>query len=79
MLREHAERILKENGWQKTISAPQHVVDWQRSNPYNRIILYPRDFTYLTNEALLELMAETNLSKHAEILLRARSSYARKL
>lgn len=51
-----AERILKENGFRQTVSAPSHVVDMQRSSPYNRIILYKGQLAKLTRKMLETLM-----------------------
>lgn len=69
MEREEVERILKEAGWKRIVTAPAEVVDYQRSQPYNRLILYKRDIEkFLTPDRLRKLMAETNLAKHFEIL-----------
>jgi len=78
--REDIEKILRDAGWTRTVSAPSDVVDYQRSQDlwkkppikYNRVILYPEDVKRIDEQALRELMEETNLALHAEIILRAR-------
>ena len=64
-------KILESEGWKRTVGAPENVIDYQRSKPYNRIIIYPSDLRYLRISDLRKLMSETDLSKHAEILLEA--------
>jgi len=67
--------ILESAGWTRTFWSPANVVDYQRSQTptqkYNRVLIYASDLPrYKITKAKLEkLMAETNLSKHAEILL----------
>lgn len=78
MNRDEIETILKERGWSKQLSAPEHLIDWQRSIPYNRLIIYPGDLKFITKEVLEALMHETNLSLHGEILLMAREEYEKK-
>jgi len=67
--------ILESAGWTRTFSSPPNVIDYQRSltrtEKYNRILIYPSDLPRykITRTKLQKLMAETNLSKHGEILL----------
>ena len=56
MERKDINRILEQAGWKATIGAPKHVVDYQRSDPYSRIILYPGSQQRCTEEALNDLM-----------------------
>lgn len=58
MKRSEVERILRTKGWRKTISTPEHVVDYQRSKPYQRIILYPDEVRELTLADLEERIGE---------------------
>jgi hypothetical protein len=73
---EDIRRILETAGWIKTVSAPPEIIDYQRSKPYNRLIIYPSDAKYLTEKYLRQLMAETNLSLHGEIWLEAKKEFS---
>ena len=75
MSREQIEKILEDAGWERTVGAPVHMIDYQRSKPYNRLIIYPADVKYVTEETLRKLMEETNLALHAEIWLEAKKRF----
>lgn len=71
MNKEEIERILKDAGWRKTVSAPPAVIDYQTSTPtYNRIILFPYQFPRITEQALKELMATPPTSEERVDVLR---------
>jgi hypothetical protein len=75
MLRDEIETILKRSGWIRTLGAPAGVIDYQRSEPYNRIIVYPEDTQYITSDVLGELMNEINLGDHGTILYNAKEKF----
>lgn len=73
MKSEEVEKILKDAGWQRTISAPPDVIDYQRFPAdfkerveYNRLILYPEHMKRL-NEVILQKLMETNIPEHGEV------------
>jgi hypothetical protein len=59
------------------MGTPEEVIDWQREEPlnYNRIMIYPDDLKFVTKEVLEELMRETDISVHGEILHKAEEDY----
>jgi len=75
MIRDEIETVLKRAGWRKTLGAPVEVIDYQRGEPYNRLIIYPEDTQYITSEVLGELMNEINLGEHGTILYNAKEKY----
>ena len=75
MIRDEIETVLKRAGWRKTLGAPVEVIDYQRGEPYNRLIIYPEDMQYITSEVLGELMNEINLGEHCTILYNAKEKY----
>ena len=77
MLRDEIETVLKRSGWVRTLGAPAGVIDYQRSEPYNRLIIYPEDTQYINSEVLGELMNETNLADHGTILYNAKEKFMR--
>jgi len=56
MDRKEIEEILKTHGYRETVSIPTDVVDYQRGNPYHRIILFQVDIKEMTREKLLRLI-----------------------
>lgn len=72
LTKEAIEKVLRDNGWKKTVTAPFYIIDYQCRKPFNRIILYPTQIDLVTLTRLTELMDETDLSKHAELTLKWR-------
>jgi len=78
MNRVDIENVLKKKGWVQTIGAPADVIDWQRSTPYNRIILYQDDWKFVDIEVLEILTREIDLAEHGTILNKAEEEYYKK-
>lgn len=75
MLKEDIEILLKQGGWKRTESSPVNIVDYQRREPYNRLILYSEEFKYITENVLKELMEETDVDKKLKISEEAKEKY----
>jgi len=74
VIKDDIERILKERGWVRTISSPEELIDYQRSEPYNRLVVEPDDFKFVTKEVLEKLMS-TDIVEHGEVLNKAEADY----
>ncbi len=73
MEKKDIEKILKDAGWKRTVSAPSEVIDYQRFPSdfkerveYNRLILYSEHVKRL-NEVILRKLMETNIPEHSEV------------
>jgi len=74
MIKDDIERILKERGWVRTISSSEELIDYQKSEPYNRLVIEPDDFKFVTKEVLEKLMS-IDIVEHGEVLNKAEADY----